>query len=106
MMPAMLRPRHLVALALAALVALLVAAPHAARAAKPKRYYFALIEVKGGPGVAVEAKVIDAIKVQAQKVLATHPQLVAALEEPPADTAGVPVWRKYLAKKKIDGAYR
>ncbi|HVV82339.1 MAG TPA: hypothetical protein VHE35_04640 [Kofleriaceae bacterium] len=94
------------ALAFAALAALLVAAPHAARAARPKRYYFALVEVKAADGVTVDPAVVDAIRTQAQKVLATHPQLVASLTDPPDDTAGMPVWRKYLARQKIDGAYR
>src|SRR3954469_24011153 len=97
MMPPMLRPRSLAVLAFAALAALLLAAPHVARAAKPKRYYFALIEVRAATGVTIDPATLDAIKVQAQKVLATHPQVVPALTDPPADTAGVPAWRKYLA---------
>src|SRR5262245_54615552 len=111
MMPPMLRPRLvpvIAALAVIALLAATAAAPGKKKPAAPKRYHFALVEVKAGDGVDL-AKAPDlpaAIKAQAEKVLAAHPQLVATLTDPPAQDAGFPVWQKYLAKQKLDGAYR
>lgn len=110
MMPSMSRPRLLFLIALAALTALAVAAPRAAHAGKPKRYHFALIEVRAGDGIALDKPKLDAltaaVKAQADKTLAAHAQLVPVLTSPPADTATMPVWTKYLAKQKLAGAYR
>ena len=72
--------------ALVALVAVLVALAPAARAGKPRRYHFELVEVKAGAGVTVDATTVDAIRAEAEKVLASHPQLVATLTgAPPLD---------------------
>jgi hypothetical protein len=108
MMAAMLRPRRVLGGALAALVALAVAliALPPAHAGKPKRYHFTLVEVKAAAGVSVDPTAVAAVKAQAEKVLATHTQLVATLAGAPPLDAGVPVWRKYLAKQKLAGAYR
>ena len=108
MMPPMVRSRPSLALALLALLALLaVVGPGAARAGKPRRYHFALIEVKAAPAVGDHAaELTAAVKAEADKVLTSHPQLVATLTAPPAETAGFPAWKKYLGKQKLDGAYR
>lgn len=113
-MPPMLRPFALLATALA-LVAVVLASPAEARPKKkppkvtgPKRYHFALIEVKAGPGVKLDQApdLPAAVKAQADKTLAAHAQLVPTLTAPPDDKASFPVWQKYLAAQKLDGAYR
>lgn len=113
-MPPMSRPRLLLVAAAIALVAVAFVSPALARPKKPvkpkapKRYHFALIEVKVGAGVDI-AKAPDlpaAIKAQADKTLAAHAQLVPTLTDPPDETAGFPAWQKYLTKQKLDGAYR
>lgn len=110
MMLSMPRPRLLFLIALAAMTALAVAAPRAAHAGKPKRYHFNLIEVRAVEGVVLDEPKLDAltaaVKAEADKTLAGHAQLVPVLTSPPADTASMPVWTKYLAKQKLAGAYR
>lgn len=111
-MPPMLRP-HWFALALA-VAAMIVAAPADARPKKapkpaaPKRYHFALIEVKAGPDVKLDQApdLPAAIKAEAEKQMAAHPQLLVALADAPGEDAGFPAWTKYLAKQKLAGAYR
>jgi hypothetical protein len=102
------RPRPLLTRALLALVALaaaLLVVP-AARAGKAKRYHFALVEVRGAAGVTVDAATVDLIRAQADRVLATHPQIAATLVGAPAHDASPSVWKKYLGKQKLAGAYR
>lgn len=118
MMSPMVPPRvvsRALGLALVALVALAVAGPTVALArprpapgvAKPKRYLFELLGVTAQPVVGEHAAELTvAVKAQADKVLSAHPQLVATQADTPAIDAGAPVWKKYLAAQKLDGAYR
>jgi hypothetical protein len=110
MMLPMLRPRPLFALVLAALAMVALLAPGAAHAGKPKRYHFNLIEVRLAPDLtgdrAVLAGLTTAVKAQADKTLAAHAQLVPTLVAPPAEGASFTEWNNYLAKEKLDGAYR
>lgn len=94
------------AFAALALCAGLVVGLSAASAAKPKRYHIELIEVTAAAGLPAEtAEVIPTVTAEWTKVLAAHPQL-ATLDGAP-DPKGAPKpFKKWLAKKKIAGAYR
>lgn len=103
-MASMPRPRLVVALVLALA---LVVTTGAARAGKPRRYFFELVEVRAVPAIGEHAtELVPAIKAEVEKALAAHPQLVLALTDAPGADATFPAWKKYLAKQKIDGAYR
>lgn len=104
MMAPMLRPRLVVALVVAFA---LVAASGRGHAGKPTRYFFDLIEVRAVPAIGDHtAELVPAIEAEVRKALAANPRLVLTLTDPPGDGATFPAWKKYLAKQKIDGAYR
>lgn len=111
MMRPMTGPRVVVALAALALAVCLAPGAADARPKKtpkaPKRYHFALIEVRANPAVAAQHPTLaPAIKAQADRALAANAQLVPALVNPPAEDAGFTAWTKYLKKEKLAGAYR
>ncbi len=101
MRPALLR------VSLPALAALaLVAATPSAHAGKPKRYHIELIEVTATAGLPTEtADALPVCTAEWTKVLAAHPQL-ASLDGAPDAKVDVKKFKKWLAKKKIAGAYR
>lgn len=90
--------------ALAALA--LVAATPPALAGKPKRYHIELIEVTATAGLPAEtADALPVCTAEWTKVLAAHPQM-ATLDGAPDAKVDVKKFKKWLAKKKIAGAYR
>ena len=99
---------RLVAIAAITVLGALLAAGDADAKPKAKKYHFQLAEVSAADAVpaASRAEIVQAVQVQVEKALANHPQLVAALTgapDPNIDPAG---FKKYLSKKKINGAYR
>jgi hypothetical protein len=89
-----------------AAVAAALLVTRAADAAKPKRYHIALIEVTAAAGLPAEtADAIPLTTAEWQKVLTTHPQM-ASLDGAPDAKSEAKKWKKWLAKKKIAGAYR
>jgi hypothetical protein len=77
--------------------------------AKPKKkYHFALEDVRAGKDVTADlaTEVTPRLKAQAEKLLGSNAQIVVKLDgapDPATDAAG---FQKYLAKNKIDGAYK
>jgi hypothetical protein len=101
----MMRPMKSLLLFVAALV---VMAPRADAAPKPKKYHFELTKVLAKPevkaDVAKEAQ--PRIETVFKKALENHPQLVLKLEgapDPEANNGGP--YRKFLTKKGISAAY-
>jgi hypothetical protein len=104
---AAVRPAHLRVLCTALVAALavgIVAAP--ARAAKPKRYHIELIVVTATAGLPAEtADALPVCTAEWTKILASHPQLVT-LDGAPDAKLDAKKFKKWLAKKKIAGAFR
>lgn len=75
-------------------------------AAPKKKYHFELAAVTAKPAVAtdVAASAIPRVQAQLTKQWDANPQLVQTLDGAPAKTAEQ-AYRKYLARKKIAGAY-
>jgi hypothetical protein len=92
---------------LVSLAVLLLVVP-AANAAPKKKYHFELTKVLVKPDVKGDAGKTAQPRVEAQikKAFASHPQLIASVEGAPDPETdhGVP-YRKFLAKKGIEGAY-
>lgn len=93
---------------------LLVAAAAVALAASPadakpkKKYHFELEDVRAAKDVAADlaTEVTPRVKAQTEKLLGGNPQVVVTLNgapDPATDAAG---FQKYLAKNKIEGAYK
>jgi hypothetical protein len=92
---------------LAAATSLAVAAAPAA--AKPKKkYHFELDDVRAGKDVTADlaTEVTPRVKAQGEKLIAANPQIVATLTGAPDPVADAPGFQKYLAKNKIDGAFK
>lgn len=99
------RPAPLATVVLA-LVAALAVAPRTADAGKPKRYHIDLIEVTAAAGLPPETA--DALPLTTEawkKLLTSHPQM-APLDGAPDAKADPKAFKKWLARKKIAGAYR
>lgn len=93
---------------------LLLAAAAVALAASPadakpkKKYHFELEDVRAAKDVAADlaAEVTPRVKAQTEKLLGDNAQVVVTLTgapDPATDAAG---FQKYLAKHKIEGAYK
>lgn len=96
-------------LAALAVLAVLVVGPAAADAkkkAKPK-YHFKLVGVKAQAGVEgkLAADALRLLEAEVKKQFATHPQMVADLTGAPDPETNPKGYAKWLAKKKIKGAY-
>ena len=98
---------------------LLVAGAVVAAAARPadakpkKKYHFEIEDVRAGKDVTADlgTEVTPRVKAQAEKLIANNAQLVVTLEGTPPDPAGdadafTKGLAKWLAKNKIDGAYK
>jgi hypothetical protein len=94
--------------AAAIVVAAVVGAGEEASAKPKKKYHFQLAEVAAAAAVPADgrAEVTQAVQVQVEKALQSHPQLVAVLDGAPDPRADGKGFKKYLSKKKIAGAYR
>lgn len=104
MMPPMRSPALFVTAVVLGLVAW---AARPADAAKPKRYYFELAEVKAADALGqVGADALPATRTQVEKSLAAHPQLVVKLEGAPDPKTATKAFKKWLTKQKLAGAYR
>jgi hypothetical protein len=101
--------RPLACLVTAAAVAL-AAAP--ADAKPKKKYHFELEDVRAAkeitkPEVAKLAQdAAPRIKAQYEKLIGSNPQIVATLDGAPDPTTDAAGFTRWLAKKKIDGAYK
>ncbi|MBA3397927.1 MAG: hypothetical protein H0T89_35210 [Deltaproteobacteria bacterium] len=75
-------------------------------AAPKKKYHFELAAVTVKPEVKADVAKSAAprVELQVKKALASHPQLVAALDGAPPKSQ-VDAYRKYLVKKRLAGAF-
>lgn len=88
-----------------AVAALVLARP--AEAAKPKRYYFEVAEVKAADALGkAGGELVAPATAQIAKSIAGHPQLVASLEGAPDPKTATRAFKKWLVRKKLAGAYR
>lgn len=103
MMPSMRSPVLLAVVLM--LGALLAARP--AEAAKPKKYYFELAEVKTAASLGkVGAELVAPATKQVTKSFTSHPQLVPNLDGAPDPKLDPKGFKKWLKKKKLAGAHR
>ncbi|HTJ43262.1 MAG TPA: hypothetical protein VL463_14250 [Kofleriaceae bacterium] len=91
---------------LASAAVLAVATP--ADAKPKKKYHFALDEVRAGKDVTADlaTEVVPRLEAQAEKLLGGNPQIVVNISDAPDPEKDAPGFTKYLAKKKIEGAYK
>jgi hypothetical protein len=82
------------------------AAAHAGGKAK-KRYYFeiSLVSSKATLSPELEKLVVPRLTAEVTKQISAHPQLVTSLPQAPDPQGDVAVYRKYLAKRGLAGAY-
>ncbi len=73
----------------------------------PPRYLMVLTTVTLAEGViADEALVVESVRKAAEAAMAAHPQLVVSTEGAPAEDATPAVWKKWLGKQKLAGAFK
>jgi hypothetical protein len=79
----------------------------AVASAAPRKYHFELTAVRTKAEVKPELAKAAAPRVEAQvkKLFATHPQLVAKLDNAPDPKTNADGYRRYLARKAISAAY-
>lgn len=103
MMPPMRSPLLL----LFAVLSLTALSARPAEAAKPKKYYFELAQVKAADALGkTGADLVAPTTAQVTKSITSHPQLVATLVGAPDPKADAKGFKKWLTKKKLAGAYR
>jgi hypothetical protein len=93
--------------------AVLAVAARPADAKPKKKYHFELEDVRAGKDVKADlvTEVTPRLKTQTEKLIENNPQLVMNLEGTPPDPNGdadafAKAFPKWLAKNKIDGAYK
>jgi hypothetical protein len=105
-----MRPRVVSGLVAAAAALALVGLIAGTADAKPKKkYHFQLVdEVAAADAVpaASKAEIVQVVKAQAEKALASHAQIVASVAGAPDPKVDPKGFKKYLSKKNIAGAYR
>jgi hypothetical protein len=103
MMPPMRSPLLL----LFAVLSLCALSARPAEAAKKKRYYFELAQVKAADTLGkTGAELVGPTTTQVTKSITSHPQLVATLDGAPDPKVDAKGFKKWLTKKKLSGAYR
>jgi len=97
--------RHLPLVSILAAAAIVMLHAGTAHAGK-KRYYFELVEVKAADSAPAAGELVEPIEKQVAKTLVAHPQLVASLDGAPDPKTNPKAFKKWLARKRIAGAYR
>src|SRR5687767_12093661 len=100
----MMRPMKSLLLVVTALVLM---APRADAAPKPKKYHFELTKVLVKPEVKADVAKEAQPRIEAvfKKALESNPQLVLKVDGAPDPEEKPAAYRKFLAKKGISGAY-